>query len=174
MSQSPYFGFTLYPEGDMIFGKDLNKAIVDIEEKLQVALFEEHVQDEGVSLAVSVVGIPLTTSWLPIPMTGGREFAFARAGKITKLRAIVFNVVTPINGDIELALAEVSAPTVPITPVITFAAAIDEVVTPPVPPTFLESEEFTLIAKLPVAGAATAGVFDIQAVVEADLERQGA
>jgi len=110
MSQSPNFGFNLYTEGDMLFGKDLNKVVMDLDEKLHTAL---GAVTEAGAAENAAIG---SATWAPVVFDDEKEIIFASPVRLTKARLLAIDGLTTIGANTaNVALALASAPTVPIT-----------------------------------------------------------
>jgi hypothetical protein len=119
--QSKYFGFKKFRGGGMVFGKDLNEIIDDLDDKLHQALgavVEAGAADDA------AIG---SASWAPVVFDDEKVIFFPVAVKLIAARLTVVDGGTTIGANTaNVALALASAPTVPITtPVDVTAAGID-------------------------------------------------
>ena len=159
--QSKYFGFQKVPSGDMVFGKDLNRIIDDMDDKLNQALGA--VAEAGAADNAAIG----SASWAQVVFDDEKEIIFASPIKLTRARLIVIDGLTTIGANTaNVALALASAPTVPITtPVDVTVAGVDVELVFPAEVTLAVDEELILIEQddLVTGFVATA---DYQLVVE--------
>ena len=149
----------------MVFGKDLTAILTDIDAKLYEALNTDKVQAEGI--VTSVDWGAMSADWANVLlMDSGDELKFAGAANLVSFRVLVPSVGAPSSGTCDIALALASAPTVPITGVITVpTGGIDGIGAPLVVPTAIAAtEELVLIANGTASPVGTGGT--VQIVVE--------
>lgn len=165
------FGFKKVPNGDLVMGKVLNDSLDSIDDSLFKAVHTP-VQKDIFGLAqpdgAIVGGSP---AWVPLLGPGNPlappVVAFADAVELKKLRLIVTANSSGSGLDFSIALA--SAPAVPLTLPITVPAGtpLDAIVAAAGP--VLPTDSLVVIGMLNGAPGAP-GVFDIQAVVTADVQ----
>lgn len=161
MSVSKYFGFQKVADGHMVYGKDLNAVIDDLDDKLNQALgavAEAGAADDG------AIG---SATWAQVVLDDEKEIIFASQVKLLTARLIAIDGLTTIGANTaNVALALASAPTVPITtPVDVTVAGVDTILVFPAEVIVDADEEIIVIEKddLDVGFVATA---DYQIVIE--------
>jgi len=165
--QSKYFGFKKFRGGGMVFGKDLNEVIDDLDDKLHQALGA--VVEAGAKLGFDVSTLPvdgappLPGAWTAVLLDDETELVFPTAIKLGASRIIVYN--DDADGAVEVAFALASAPTAPITTVGEFSGSGLDVVLDGGGTVVDADEEIVLIARNKISAALT-GTPDIQVSVE--------
>jgi len=165
--QTDNFGFKKFLGGGMIFGKDLNEVLDDIDDKLHQALGA--VVEAGAALAFDVSTLPvdlappLPGAWTAIPFDDEVEIIFPIAIKLGASRVVIYN--DSADGAVEVAFALASAPTVPITTVGEFAGSGLDVVLDGGGTQVDADEEIVLIFRNKISAALT-GTVDLQVSVE--------
>lgn len=162
MSVSKYFGFKKVESGHMVYGKDLNAVIDDLDDKLNQALGG---MSEAGAAAAAGVG---SATYTQIVLDNEQEIIFATPINLTKARILVTNAAALGTDTADLALALASAPTVPITTVaVAIAAGSDTVVTPVAGLDAIPAnEEIILIEKDTLDVGFGPSAIDVQIVVE--------
>jgi hypothetical protein len=166
--QSKYFGFKKFRGGGMVFGKDLNEIIDDLDDKLHQALGA--VVEAGAKLGFDVSTLPLDGApplpgaWTQVAFDDEVEIIFPTAIKLGASRIIVYNDDTS-GGAVQVAFALASAPTTPITTMGEFDGSGLDVVLDGGGTEVDADEEIILIARNKVSAAIT-GTPDIQVSVE--------
>lgn len=155
------FGFDKFPPGHMVFGKDLNKVLDDIDAKLGTslgAITEAGAADDA------TIG---SAAWAQVVLDNEQEIIFASKVKLTKARLIVIDGTTTIGANTaNVALALASAPTTPITtPVDVTVAGVDVELVFPAEVEVDVDEEIILIEK-DDADTGFVATADYQIVVE--------
>ena len=108
--QSKYLGFKKFQGGGMVFGKDLNEIIDDLDEKLHTAL---GAITEAGAADDAAIG---SATWTQVVLDDEKEIIFASQVKLTRARLIAIDGTTTIGANTaNVALALASAPTTPIT-----------------------------------------------------------
>jgi hypothetical protein len=168
MGQTPRFGFDLHPDGDMIFGKDLNKAIENIEEKLWMALYMDKVQDEGIVTGFTAVGLAADDVYEAVAFDSARKIMFARQADLSKVR-VIFTKTGGSTGTLSVSVGKTGG-ILPLTGDIDFTDSGDQSVDPSAATRLAANEELDLLAKR-TTGCDLAGT--IQVVVEGDVVFSG-
>lgn len=165
--QSKYFGFKMFQGGGMVFGKDLNEIIADLDDKLHQALGA--VVEAGARLGFDVSTLPvdgappLPGAWTAVDFDDEVEIIFPTDIKLGKCRVVVYN--DDSSGAVEVAFAKAGAPTVPITTIGEFSGSGLDVVLDGGGVQVDADEEIVLIMRNKVSAAIT-GTPDIQVSVE--------
>ena len=159
--QTDNFGFKKFPAGDMIFGKDLNKLLDNIDGKLGESL---GAITEAGAAENAAIG---SAAWAQVVLDDEKEIIFASQVKLTKARLIAIDGLTTIGANTaNVALALASDPGTPITtPVDVTAAGVDAEMVFPTEVTVDADDEIIVIEKddADIGFVATA---DYQVVIE--------
>lgn len=160
-----HFGFLKRPSGDVIFAKDINNILDDIDEKLYMARFSGSMSVEGAAAAVAGG----SAAWAQVVLDNEQEVLFASKVSLTKCRVIVSNAAALVLNEIQFALALASAPGVPITSVgESGAAGADVILTPLTGLVDIPANEEIILIEQDKALAGFVGAWDVQIVVEAE------
>lgn len=159
--QSKYFGFKKFQSGGMVFGKDLNEIIDDIDDKLNQAL---GAITEAGAADNAAIG---SAAWAQVVLDDEKEIIFASKVKLTRARLIAIDGLTTIGANTaNVALALASAPGVPITtPVDVTSAGVDTELVFPAEIEVDTDEEIIVIEK-DDADSGFVATADYQVVVE--------
>lgn len=168
MSQTPNFGITLPQPGDMVFGKTLIDALMELDQKLFEALYGDHLLFIGSSLAIADPGAGLTAA---IPLTPLAEVVFPTDATLKKVRVIIPAGTNTVAGA-GLALNFRKVGTLPLllgtSLSVPPAAALDTAVDFPAGVDILNTEEVEMVVINTTAGA-IAGAFDVEMALAADI-----
>jgi hypothetical protein len=105
MGQTPTFGFELLPDGDMVFGKDLNQVLLNVDEKLAEAIGVDKLQDEGFVTGLDATALGADDVYEEIALDSARDLGFARQVDLSKVRAI-FAKTGGTTGTLSLSVAK--------------------------------------------------------------------
>lgn len=170
MSETPYYGFPKVPDGHMIYGKDLNAVLDAIDEKLHTALTTDKVTVEGAVAALDLTTLAdYGTSWTQVVLDDEQEFAFANAVTLDTLRLVANNFTITGGTNAYFALALASAPTTPVSAVITMAADGSFTAAATAGTAVALTEEVILIGAKDVG--TTAGSVDLIAALSANVTK---
>lgn len=164
MGQTPTFGFDLYPDGDMVFGKDLNKVLLNVDEKLAEAIGVDKLQDEGFVTGFTAAGLAADDVYEEIALDAARDLAFARQVDLSKVRAI-FSKTGGTTGTVSLSVAKAGG-------IVELTADMDYTDTgdlseDPAAATRIDADESLILIAKRTAGCDLAG--NIQIIVEGDV-----
>jgi hypothetical protein len=161
MAETNNYGFKKRASGDMIFGKDINDILDDIDARLYAALGTDLVQESGVATAVNWGA--MTADWNNLVLLDDEaEIKFASAGNLSKVRILVPSTAAPASGTLDIALARASAPTTPITPLVNVGSAgIDTIVSPASLTAIAADEELVVIANNSGTATGTGGTIEV-------------
>ncbi len=166
--QTDHFGFHKFPGGDMIFGRDMNRMLDNLDLILYDAKYIDHVVAEGAAAAVGVG----SAAWAQLVLDNEQEIVFPSEVDLTKARIIVTNAGALAANSVDLALALASAPGTPITTVLAATAAgVDGIVTAlPGLASIPADEEIIVIEKDTADVGFGPSAIDLQVAVEADIK----
>lgn len=164
MGQTPTFGFDLYPDGDMIFGKQLNRVLLDMDEKLAEAIGVDKLQDEGFVTGFTAAGLSGDATYEAVALDSTRDIGFARPIDLSKVRAI-FVKTGGTTGTVSLSVAK-SGGIAELTADMDFTDTGDETEDSAAATRVTAAEKLILIAKR-TAGCDLAGTIHI--IVEGDV-----
>lgn len=172
--QTPNFGINLPQPGDMVFGKMLSDAMMEIDQKLFDALYRDNVLFGGAALAIADPGAGLSA---PITLTPLPEAVFPVDVALKAARVIIpagTNTVAAVGLEINFRKAGTLVNLLPAGSIpVPIGAALDTVVNFPAGVDVLKTEEIEAIVENVTVGAIV-GAFDVSPLVlMADIKFTG-
>jgi hypothetical protein len=143
----------------MVFGKDLNKVLQDIDDKLGQSLGAMTVDSYGAGVAVG------SAVWTAVPGLTPPEMVFGSQIKLTGARFVVVNSTVAANL-LNLAIAKASAPGTPLTTTFDLTGASGEGTVTVLAETIIDADEELVVIEKDDLDVGFVAVADIQVVVE--------
>ena len=156
MAQTSNFGFDLIPEGDMVFGRDLNRVLEDLDDKLGQSL---GAMSESASVAGAAVG---TATWTAV--VGLAEIIFGSQIKLSRVRFVTANGTMAANVA-NLALARAGT-IIPLTGSLSITGVGGEGIVYPLAETIIDADEELIVIEKDDVDVGFVAVADVQVVVE--------
>jgi hypothetical protein len=155
------FGFKKFRDGGMVYGKDLNDILEDIDDKLGQSL---GAITEAGAAENAAIG---SAAWAQVVLDDEKEIIFASQVVLTKARLIAVDGLTTIGANkANVVLALASAPTTPITEEIDVEVAGVDALFAFLAETTVDADDEIIVLEKDDADSGFVATADYQVVVE--------